>query len=127
MGAHAEDHAAFVVALFQHLAGRRNLAAQLLAIVGDADVPLDEVTVEEREQAFAQGRRRRGAGPTSPPRPGQLAEQRVASYVPCPGVAHTIDLVEHQQARHVPGADVGEHLVVTASWRSNVGADASTT
>ena len=43
VGADAEDDAVVVVALAEHLAGGEDLAAQLLAVVGDAQLPLDQI------------------------------------------------------------------------------------
>ena len=110
VGAHPEDHTALVVAFAQHLAGGEDVAAQLLAIVGDADLAFHELAVEERDQAFAQpGDVRRAAG-RHHHRVRPAREQRLRRPLLGRGVAARVDLVEHQEARHVAGADVGEHL-----------------
>jgi hypothetical protein len=43
------------------------------------------------------------------------------------GIADVVDLVEDAEARHLVGADFGQHLSVTASWRSKPGSLASMT
>ena len=103
-GADAEDDLVLLVALLQHLAVLEDLAAQLLAVVGDAQLLLDQVAGEEVDQrSGAGGRRPRGGARTSP---APRASGRRGARAGVGLVADAVDLVEHQQARHVAGADL---------------------
>ena len=107
--AHAEDDGVVVVAFAQHLAAGEDLAAQRAGgRRGRAARPSTRSRAKKATSRCAQARRRRrGGGPTARSRRAS-APSSVGGHARLGRlVADAVDLVEHQQARHVAGADLG--------------------
>jgi hypothetical protein len=92
----------------EHLAGREISPRRFCEAQGEEELGLDEIALEERGDGLAQPRDIALAARAHHDTSGVLREQRGPQFSLVSG---PVDLVEHEQARHLLRADLVEHLV----------------